>query len=458
MSLSYHDVVTADLSPLTTAAEAWQKMGERFGELKTAYEKNIQSALANGNWQGEAFGAHQLRTRATSVEYAAAKTEALAVASLLKQAHTELTRLQKAVKDLVSDAQSKEYKVDGEGKATYIGYDKLSAKDQATLRHDPDYPQLMAQAAQGAQAWTDVIAKAVEAVNEADEGVQRALTRASSAVSLDGGGWGGFNARAESDLTKAGAPMSEAAAKGHTKSDKWIAEGKTKTHGWTVEGKITATGPAAGVSASGPAYGKQGTLKAYVDLAHVTAEGLASNGSVTISGIADVSDGARATASYSLSSKGITGQVEGSAGIRGLAEGRIEYGPVGGYGRGTEFLGVEAGATAKATKEELTVGAKAFGGVKHGAAGGVEVGGISIGGTAESWKGAGAEAWWGLKKDEETGVWKIGGKAGASLPVGAGLGIEITVDPDKVAETAGHAADAVGHAANSVKNTIGSWF
>lgn len=49
-----------------------------------------------------------------------------------------------------------------------------------------------------------------------------------------------------------------------------------------------------------------------------------------------------------------------SAGIRALAEGRAggEYQSV--YGRAEGFLGGELSASAKATKEELTVGAKAF--------------------------------------------------------------------------------------------------
>lgn len=103
MTLSFHDVMTADLSPLSDVSEAWQKMGERFGELAVDYVKHVQRALANGNWQGQAFGAQQGMSTATASEYEAAKKEALAIASLLKEAHAQLTRLQKAVKDLVTE-------------------------------------------------------------------------------------------------------------------------------------------------------------------------------------------------------------------------------------------------------------------------------------------------------------------------------------------------------------------
>ncbi|MFI1798698.1 hypothetical protein ACH427_15295 [Streptomyces sp. NPDC020379] len=444
MSLSYHDVMAADLSPLSAVSEVWRKMGERFGELKSAYEQQVQGALANGNWQGQAFGAHQIRARATAVEYAAAKTEALAVAGLLKQAHAELTRLQKAVKDLVTDAETKDYKVDSSGKATYIGFDKLSAKDQATLRHDPDYPALQAQAARGAREWTDSLAAAVKAVDEADQGVQRALSRASSAASLDSTGVGGFNAHAESDLAKAGAP--EAAKSG------------TTTDGWTGGGTITATGPGGGFSTSGPGYGKEGTAKAYFDLFHLTEKGSASNGSVKLSGVVDANAGAKANASVGITEKGISGSTEASLAARGLAEERVGAGPVSFYGRESLFAGGEAGVNAKATREEFTVGGKAFAGGKAAFATGREFAGISIGASGEGWVGPGAEAWWGYKKDKDTGVWTIGGHMGASPIVGLGTGFEITVDPDKVAKSVGDAADAIGHATSSVKKTVSSWF
>ncbi|MFF3327556.1 hypothetical protein [Streptomyces sp. NPDC002889] len=117
------------------------------------------------------------------------------------------------------------------------------------------------------------------------------------------------------------------------------------------------------------------------------------------------------------------------------------------------------------TKEEVTVGAKGFAGAKGSVAGGAEVAGIGVGVTGEAWAGPGAEAWWGYKKDEETGVWKLGGKAGGSPALGGAVGLEITVDPDKVAKAAGDVADlvgdtadTVGDAAGSVKDAVTSWF
>ncbi|GHF55455.1 hypothetical protein [Streptomyces morookaense] len=443
MALRYQDVMTTDLSPLLDVSEAWQKMGKRFGELKGDYEKNVQRALANGKWQGEAFAAHQDSSAATASEYAGAEKEALAVASLLRQAYTELTVLQKATKDLVAEAETKDFKVDSSGKATYVGFEKLSAQDRYALQHDPDYPTLAAQARQAAQEWTDTIARAVRAVDEADQGAKRALSRAATDPSAAVGALSGFNAHAEGDLMKAGAP--EVAA--------------TKTDGWKTEGKITATGPALGFTVSdGPKSGKEGSAKAYADLFHVTAQGSATNGPLKLSGSADLYEGARASANYGFNEKGAVAKAEASVGQRAMAEGRAEYGQVGYYGRAEGFNGAEISLNAKATTEEFTVGGKAFAGKKTGITGGLEAAGIGIGATAEEWEGPGGEAWWGLKKDAETGAWKLGGKVGASPEAGAGVGLEITVDPHKLSKAADDVADAVGDAARSVKHTVSRWF
>jgi hypothetical protein len=439
--LSYQDVMTADLSPLLDVAEAWQKMGDRFGELKRDYTTHVQGALANGNWQGHAFGAHQDTSKATVFEYSAAKKEALAVAGLLKEAHTELTRVQKAVKDLVVDAEAKDYKVDSSGKATYVGYDKLSPQERYVFQHDPDHTTLLALAKERAQEWTDDIAAAVKAVDDADQSVKRALARATRDISADGSGFGGFNAHDVGDLKEAGtAPKTDTAM---------------KTNGWVSEGKASATGPDAGFTATGPKYGKEGTLKAYADLFHASAEGSLTKGRLNLSGVSNIYGGARATANYGLTDKGLVAKAEASAGLRALAEGRVQYGHVGGYGRTEGFAGAEAGVNAGVGLEGLNVGAKAFAGGKVGAAGGVEVAGIGAGATAEGWYGAGAEAKLTLGKGDD-GKFHIGAEAGLALGLGGSVGFEFTVDPKKVGDAASDAADVIGDAAGMAGDAAGS--
>ncbi|MEV4971317.1 hypothetical protein [Streptomyces scopuliridis] len=444
MTLNYQDVMTADLSPLTDVSEAWKKMGERFGELKTDYETNVQSVLGNGNWQGLAYSAQQQYASATAFEYGAAKAEALAIASLLTDAHTELTRLQKVVKDLVEDAEKKDYKVDSSGKATYIGYDKLSEQDKYALHHDPDYPRLLADAREKAQQWTDDIAKAVKAVDDADQSVKRALSRATSDASMDGIGIGGFNAKAEGDLAKAGKPDPKV---------------ETKDGGWVVEGEADATGPETGASATGPdvSSGKLAEAEAHADLGRATAEGSLTNGPLKLAGEAEAYVGAKASAGGGVTNEGIRGEAGAFAGAEASAKGTADAGPVGVYGRAEAKAGAEAGVSAGAGLEGLQAGAEAFAGAKAGAAGGADIGGIGAGGTVEGWAGVGAEAEATFGKGED-GRWHIGARAGAALGLGGEVGFEVTVDPGKIVDTASDAANAVGDAAGALGNAIGSLF
>lgn len=441
MPLSYHDVMTADLSPLAEVSETWRKMGERFGVLQTDYQKHVQGALANGNWQGAAFGAQQSGSAGTSYEYGAAKTEALAVAGILKEAHTELTSRQKAVKNLVTEAEAKDFKVDGSGIATYVGFDKLTPQEQFDWRHDPDFGTLMGQYSQAAQEWTTEIAKAVHAVDDADQSVKAALAGASGGTTLDGSGVGGFNAYADGDLSHYG-PLAD-----HGK-------GTTKTDGWHADGTTTVLGPNAGTSTSGTAYGKEGSAKAYADLFHVTAKGTLTNGPLKLSGIADANVGARASANYGVTDKGVGGTVEVSAGARALTEGRVEAGDVGVYGRASGLAGAEASGSVKVGLQGASAGVKAFAGAKGSVAGGVEAGGIGAGTTAEGWAGVGADAKVEFGKGDD-GKYHFGGKVGAAVGLGGELGFEFTVDPHKVADAAGDVADVAGDIGHDVSHAAG---
>lgn len=444
MTLNYQDVMTADLSALTDVSGAWKKMGERFGELKTVYEKNVQGVLANGNWQGLSFGAQQQYASATAFEYGAAKAEALAVASLLTDAHTELTRLQKAVKDLVQDAEEKKYKVDGTGKATYIGYDNLSGPEKYALQHDPDYPRLMADAREKAQGWTDSIAKAVKAVDDADQSVKRALSRATSDVTTDGFGIGGFNAHAEGDLAKAGKPDPKTG---------------TKDGGWVSEGETDASGPGTGASATGPdvAGGKLAEAEAHADLGRASAEGSLTNGPMKLAGEAEAYVGAKVSAAGGITQEGIRGEANAFAGAEASAKGTADAGPVGVYGRAETKAGAEAGVSAGVGLDGVQAGAEAFAGAKAGAGAGADVGGIGAGATVEGWAGIGAEADATLGKGTD-GKWHIGAKMGVAVGLGGEVGFEATIDPGKIADTASDAADAVGDAAGAVGDAVGSLF
>ncbi|MEU4348774.1 hypothetical protein [Streptomyces sp. NPDC023838] len=428
-----------DFSQLNTAADKWDEMAGEFKKLEDHYRDRIQNVSLDGTWTGQASLYSRPNFATTRHEYASAQVEAKAVASLLRDAYAHFIDLKKKVEHARQDAIDAGMKVSEAGVAS-IDFSKLSPAGANAVRHDPDAKTIEA-------SWTKHINDAVVAVDEADQALKTALEAAVADTDFSDGTLNGFNAHAEGSLAKA------AAAK--------TSQTGTRTDGWTADGKATATGPGVGASTSGPQYGKEGSAKVYADLGHATAKGSLTNGEWKLSGIADIYGGARATANYGLSNKGAVGKAEVSAGMRGLAEGRAEYGDLGGvYGRAEGFAGAEAGVNAKATKDEVTVGVKAFAGRKGSVAGGVEFAGIGIGGTAEAGAGAGAEAWWGVKKDEH-GAWHLGGDAFISDVVGAGGGVEITFDPHKFGKAVGGAADAVGGAVGgitgSMKHTVSNW-
>ncbi|MCT9107878.1 hypothetical protein N4G69_19920 [Streptomyces mirabilis] len=429
--------MTTDLSTLTTAAERWDAMAKEFHRQEVAYERDVHGISMGQTWTGLSAEAASKRFDITLKEFQKAQVEAKAIASLLRDAHTQFTSLRGKLESARKDAIEAGMKASDQGLVSF-DTEKLTQAERTAWVHDPDYQDSVRKSV---SSWQQLIDQCVKDVGDADKDVQTAL----QAVVVDGdindGTLTGFNGQAQSDIDK-------------YRSQKPVG---TKTDGWDSEGKLKLTGPGAGFSVTtDPKYGKEGSVKAYADLFHATAEGTLTRGDWKLAGIADGYGGARATANYGFNNKGVVGKAEASAGLRALTEGRAEYGPYAGvYGRADGFAGAEAGVNAKATKDELTVGAKAFAGAKGGVAGGGEVAGIGFGATAEGWAGPGAEAWWGYKKDDD-GKFHLGGKAGVSPILGGAAGFEITVDPDKLSKTVGDAADAVGDAVDSVGDGIGS--
>ncbi|MFC8415322.1 hypothetical protein [Streptomyces coelicoflavus] len=439
--------MTADLNALTSAADRWDAMAGEFAKQEKAYRRDVHGISVGTGWVGLSADAANRRFGITLKEFEYAQIEAKAMAGLLRDAHTQFVDLRGRLVSARHDAIDARMKVSDQGLVS-LDTERLSEAERKTLHHDPGWQEAV-------QSWQQHLNKAVQDIADADAGVKIALNAVVIDSALADGTLNGFNGQAQSDVETYEEAAKEAAKDAHTKTD-----------GWVTDGKSSLTGPGAGFTVTtDPKYGKEGSVKAYGDLFHATAEGSASNGGWRLAGIADGYGGARATANYGFNDKGAVGKAEASAGLRGVAEGRVEYGPyAGGYGRVEGFAGAEAGINAKATKDEFTVGAKAFAGAKGTVAGGGEAAGIGLGVTAEGWAGPGAEAWWGYKKDDD-GTFHLGGKAGASPILGGSVGVEITVDPQKVTQTVGDAVeivgdtvDLVGDGIESVKDGITSWF
>ncbi|MGR4883109.1 hypothetical protein ACIPUC_27390 [Streptomyces sp. LARHCF249] len=441
--------MTTDLGLLTTAAAKWDSMAGELKKVETRYGETVQKITMGDNWSGLSAGSAHTGFAATRYEYAAAQSQAKAIASLLRDAHEKFTDLKKKLESARDDAIAAGMTVSEQGHVAF-DYAKLTPSERSAYQHDPDGQTIIREAV---AKWQTHINDRVKAVTEADQLVKVALEGAVVDSNRDALGKGadqtlnGFNNYAEGDLAKVKKP------------DESTVETKTDS-----EGKVTVTGPDAGFTVSGTKYGKEGSVKAYADLFHAKAEGSTTMGGVKLSGVEDWYGGARATANYGATNKGLVGKAEASVGIRALNEGRIEYGHVGGYGRVEGFAGGEAGVSAGVGPEGLNAGAKAFAGGKASVAGGGEVAGIGAGGTAEGWAGVGAEANVTFGKGED-GKFHIGGKAGLALGFGGSVGAEFTFDPDKFTNAAGDAADAVGDAADAVgdfaggaKDEVVSWF
>lgn len=427
--LTYSKVMTTDLGLLTSAAATWEGMAGELKKVEARYGETVQKITMGDNWSGVSAGVARTKFTATRYEYAAAQHQAKAIASLLRGAHEQFSGLKAKLESARDDAIAAGMTVSEQGRVAF-DYAKLTPAERSAYDHDPDGRSDIRTAV---DMWQKHIDDRVKAVAEADAHVKDALEAAVVDSNRDALGKGadetltGFNNYAEGDLAK---------AKKHEPAD-------IKTH----PDPVTVTGPDAGWTASGIKYGKEGSAKAYADLFHASVDGEADFGGLKLSGVEDAYGGVRATGNLGFTDQGFVAKGETSGGLRFLEETRIEHGPHAAYGRVEAFAGGEAGVSGKLTQEEVTVGAKAFAGGKLTAAGGVESGGLGVGLTGEGWAGKGAEASFGWRKDEETGEWKVKGKGGLSPLFGGAVGLEITVDPDKIKKTAGEVA-----------HEIGSWF
>ncbi|MFJ3198862.1 hypothetical protein [Streptomyces sp. NPDC086989] len=438
--------MTTDLSLLTTAAGKWESMAGEIKKVETRYGETVQKITMGDSWSGVSAGAAHTRFQATRYEYAAAQTQAKAIASLLRDAHTQFADLKKKLESARDDAIAAGMTV-SEGGNVAFDWGKLTPAERSAYHHDPDGQKTISEAV---SKWQKHIDDRVKAVDELDQNVKLALSAEVVDSNKDALGKGadetldGFNAGAEGSLDKAVKDAKAAKAA--------EAEEKPKE-----DDGFTFTGPDAGMKLTGTKYGKEGSFKLYADLAHMTYKGEYTNGSLTLAGVDDMYLGARASANWGFTNKGLVAKAETSVGIRAMLEGHANYGYVGGYARAEGFAGGEASAGATLGKDGFNGKFAAFAGEKGSVATGGEVAGLGAGATAEGWAGVGAEFKWDFGKGED-GKYHFGGKGGLALGIGGAVGGEFTVDPGKVKDAAVDAADWVGDTAGSVKDEVTGWF
>ncbi|MEU1402608.1 hypothetical protein ABZ471_09620 [Streptomyces sp. NPDC005728] len=195
---TYHEILTTDLSTLTTAAERWDGMATKFHEQEIAYQRDVHGISLGPSMQGLHADAANARFDITLKEFQKAQTEAKAIASLLRDAHTQFVDLRKKLESARDDAIAQGMKVSDQG---LVSYDtgKLSQGDRQALAHDPDYQESIRTSVASWQAHVD---QCVKNADDADKGVEIAFKAVGVDSDINDGTFNGFNGNAKGDIEK----------------------------------------------------------------------------------------------------------------------------------------------------------------------------------------------------------------------------------------------------------------
>ncbi|WP_370415173.1 hypothetical protein [Streptomyces fradiae] len=193
--------MTTDFGALTTSAEKWESMAGEIKKVEDRYGETVQKITMGGTWLGASVGVAHTNFAGTRYEYAAAQTQAKAVASLLRDAHTQFVDLKGKLDSARADAVEAGMSVSEQGNVTF-DYARLSEADRRAYTHDPDGQRFIRE---GIAKWQKHIDDRVKAVSDADEGVKIALNAVVVDSNKDIGGKGddqfnGFNAGAKGDI------------------------------------------------------------------------------------------------------------------------------------------------------------------------------------------------------------------------------------------------------------------
>ncbi|MFE7428884.1 hypothetical protein [Streptomyces sp. NPDC057545] len=174
--LSYQDVLTIRLEPLTTAATAWEEMADGLRRTGEAYGGSVQNVASGDSWVGVSADAADAHLKATRKQFDAAEIEARAIASILRDIHGQFVERIGALKELLESAKGAHIHIDAQGRAHY---DEERAKGS-----DHGFINDAALRATQEAMWTAAVAKAVQAVDDADQGAKLALRDAAGIKSF----------------------------------------------------------------------------------------------------------------------------------------------------------------------------------------------------------------------------------------------------------------------------------
>ncbi|OAR24417.1 hypothetical protein A8W25_18585 [Streptomyces sp. ERV7] len=221
--LTYELIMKTDFSQLTTTATKWDDMAGELKKLEERYKTQVQNVSLDGTWTGQASLYSRPNFAATHTQYVAAQTEAKAVASLLRDAHAQFVDLKKRVESARDDAIKAGMKVSETGGASF-DYSKVSATEADSVRHDPGLRATE-------DSWSQHIAQAVTAMNDADQGVKIALEAVGADTDVFDDTGNGFNAKASGDVeyyeAVAAIPLAEKIKDGDKLSPEELAEAES---------------------------------------------------------------------------------------------------------------------------------------------------------------------------------------------------------------------------------------
>jgi hypothetical protein len=112
---TYHEIMSADLTALTTAAESWDGMAGEFAKQEKAYRREVHGISMGRGWTGLSATAANARFDVTLKEFAHAQTEAKAIASLLRDAHAQFVEVRGKAEAARRDAVAAGMKVSERG-------------------------------------------------------------------------------------------------------------------------------------------------------------------------------------------------------------------------------------------------------------------------------------------------------------------------------------------------------
>ncbi|MGP3733201.1 hypothetical protein ACTWJ9_08275 [Streptomyces sp. GDS52] len=190
--------MTTDLATLTSAADGWDDMAKEFSKQEKAYKRDVHGISMGQTWLGLSADAANRRFDTTLTEYQDAQTEAKAIASLLRDAHTQFVDLRGKLRTARQEAIEADMKVSDQGVVSY-DTQRVSESTRTAYRHDPDFQESVRKSV---RSWQERIDQLVKAVTDADKGVEIAFNAVVVDTDLQDGTFNGFNGQAKGDIEK----------------------------------------------------------------------------------------------------------------------------------------------------------------------------------------------------------------------------------------------------------------